>query len=89
MMIDRFGGRRWLGEVSIGGSRGGAPSARPPPPPGSQFFHFDIQNFQNVTASGVDTPHYEVHAPPSTGNPGSATGFVLISFCAIAIVKFS
>ena len=39
-------------------------------PQGSQFFHFDIQNFRNVTASGVHTPSYEVHAP-STGNPGS------------------
>ena len=27
------------------------------PPQGSQFFHFDIKNFQNVTTSGV-------HAPP-------------------------
>ena len=32
-------------------------------PQGSQFFRFDIQNFRNVTASGVHTPRYEVHAP--------------------------
>ena len=32
---------------------------------------FDIQNFRNVTSSGVHAP-YEVHAPP-TGNPRSAT----------------
>ena len=51
---------------------GGARPARPPQ--GSQFFRFDIQNFRNVTASGVHTPSYEVHAPPPpTGNPGSAT----------------
>ena len=44
----------------IGGSRG---RTRRAPPLRSQFFHFDIQNFRNVTASGVHTPSYEVHAP--------------------------
>ena len=53
--------------------------ARAPPPQGSQFFRFDIQNFWNVTASGVHTPSYEVHAPPPTGNPGSATAEVYIN----------
>ena len=43
------------------------------PPQGSRFFPFDIQNFRNVTASGVGGPCYEVNAPPHTGNPGSAT----------------
>ena len=28
-----------------------------------RFFHFDIQNVQNVTASGVHVPPYEVHNP--------------------------
>ena len=46
------------------------------PPQGSQFFHFDTQNFRNVTALGVHTPPYEVHAP-YTGNPGSATDNVV------------
>ena len=36
------------------------------PPYGSRFFHFDIQIFRNVAASGVGPP-------PPTGNPGSAT----------------
>ena len=47
----------------IGGSRGGARRARPPPY-GSRFFHFDMQNFQKVAASGVHGSPYEVHAPP-------------------------
>ena len=38
----------------------------------SRFFHFDMQNFWNVAASGVHGPPYDIHAPP-TGNPGSAT----------------
>ena len=42
-------------------------------PYGSRFFHFDIQNFRNVAASGAGAPH-EVSAP--MGNPGSATGVV-------------
>ena len=62
----------------IGGSRRGRP-ARAPPPQVSQFFRFDIQNFRNVTASGVHTPSYEVHAPP-TGNPGSATEVGVIKY---------
>ena len=52
---------------------GGPRPARAPPPYGSRFFHFDMQNFQNVAASEVHGPPYEVHAPPPTGNPGSAT----------------
>ena len=51
-----------IGPKSLADLGGGAPGARPPQ--GSQFFHFDIQNFRNVTASGVHTPSYEVHAPP-------------------------
>ena len=44
---------------------GGCARRTPPPPKGSRFFRFDIQNFRNVTASGV-------HAPPTrSGNPGS------------------
>ena len=45
-------------KMYIGGSRG----ARPPY--GSRFFHFDMQNFRNVAASGVHGSAYEVHAPP-------------------------
>ena len=56
----------------------GGRARRAPPPQGSQFFRFDIQNFRNVTASGVHTPSYEVHAPP-TGNPGSATDWYIIA----------
>ena len=37
---------------------GGVPPVRTPlpPPQGSRFFHFDIQNFRNVAASGVGAP---------------------------------
>ena len=55
--------------ADLGGAR---PVRAPPPPYGSRFFHFDMQNFRNVAASGVHGPSYEVHAPPM-GNPGSAT----------------
>ena len=34
------------------------------PPYRSRFFHFDMQNFQNVATLGVYGPPYEVHAPP-------------------------
>ena len=37
--------------------------ARRAPPYGSRFFHFDMQNFQNLAALGVHGPHYEVHTP--------------------------
>ena len=57
---------------SIGGSRGGVPGARPHKGPDS--FVFDIQNFRNVTVSGVYAP---LRGPrPPTGNPGSATAFI-------------
>ena len=46
---------------SSGGSRGRRQRA---PPYRSKFFHFDIQIFQNIAASGVGTPLYEVGAPP-------------------------
>ena len=49
---------------------GGCPAH--PTPQGPRFFRFHIQNFRNVTASGVYTP-LRGPAPP-TGNPGSATG---------------
>ena len=46
------------------------------PTKGSRFFRSDIQNFENVTASGVHTP---LRGPrPPTGNPGSATVLHLI-----------
>ena len=32
-------------------------------PQGSRFFHFDIQIFRNVAASGVGAPSYEVGTP--------------------------
>ena len=44
---------QWL---LISGSKGTCPVHRPPPQ-GSRFFHFDRQNFQNVTTSGVNLPH--------------------------------
>ena len=51
------------------------PGARHSPPPhkGSRFFHFDKQNFWNVTALGVHAPLLWGPRPP-TGNPESATG---------------
>ena len=57
--------------ISLADLGGGARPARAPPY-GSRFFHFDMQNFRNVAASGVHSLPYEVHAPP-TGNPGSTT----------------
>ena len=42
---------------------GGVPGSRPLPPQGTRLFHFDIQNFRNITASGVNAPPYEVDAP--------------------------
>ena len=58
----------------IGGSSWRVRRTHPssPPPQGSRFFHFDIQNFWNVTASGVGAPPLRGRHPP-TGNPGSAT----------------
>ena len=60
---------------------GGVPGARPQ---GSRFFRFDIQNFRNVTASGV-------HAPPPTGNPGSALNliplFIFKAICSRCEIK--
>ena len=54
---------------SIDGYRGRA--WRTPTPQGSRFFRFDIQIFQNVSASGVHAPL--TRSTPPTGNPGSAT----------------
>ena len=48
-------------EISIGGSTL-ADARRTPSPEGSRFFRFNIQNFRNVTASGV-------HAPPTRSTP--------------------
>ena len=59
------------------------------PPPGSRFLRFDIQNFRNITASGVSAPSYEVDGPP-TGNPGSATAIactLLLLACKILRVN--
>ena len=66
----------------IGGSRGGAPGARPPY--GSRFFCFDMQNFRNVATSGVPRPPVRGPRPPPTGNSGSATA---IYFDIITIVS--
>ena len=53
---------------SIGGSRGRARrTTRPLPPKGPDSSVFDIQNFRNVTASGVDPP-YEVDRYQNTAN---------------------
>ena len=41
---------------------GGVPGARPPK--GSGFFRFYIQNFQNVTASGVQAPPPRARSTP-------------------------
>ena len=49
---------------------------RAPPPQGSRFFHVDIQNFRNVTASLVGAHTIRSWRPhPLSGNPGSATAF--------------
>ena len=56
------------GNTPSGRSRG-VPLAHAPH--GSRFFHFDIQIFQNVAASGVGAPLRGQHPP--MGNPGSAT----------------
>ena len=42
---------------------GGAPPARAPPH-GSRFFHFDIQIFRNIAASGVGAPPTRSAPPP-------------------------
>ena len=60
---------------------GGVPCARPQ---GSRFFCLDIQNFWNVTVSGVNAPLWG--RPPPTGNPGSDTVSYL---CTRHIVHFS
>ena len=36
-------------------------------PKGSRFFHFDIQNFQNITVSGVNAPLTPTRLAPPTG----------------------
>ena len=53
----------------IGRFRGVHPAHAPPY--GSRFFHFDMQNFQNIATSGVYGPLRSPHPP--MGNPGSAT----------------
>ena len=58
----------------IGGSRGGAPGARPPPT-GPNSFILTCKIFETQPPRGSMAPPYEVHAPP-TGNPGSATAGV-------------
>ena len=65
----------WLPKFSnicIGGST--LVDARRTPPQGSRFFRFDIQNFRNVTASGVHAPPMR-STPPLRGNPGSRHWF--------------
>ena len=58
----------WQLHLYIGGSKGGRA------PQGSRFFRFDIQNFRNVTASGVHAP---LRGPrPPTGNPGMGTAVI-------------
>ena len=52
----------YLGRLTLADLGGRA--RRAPPPYGSRFFRFDMQNFQNVAASGVHGPLYEVHTPP-------------------------
>ena len=59
---------------------GGAASMCPPPPPNRiQFFRFHICFGQKVPMSEVGTPQMAWRPPPQTGNPGSATGFVVVA----------
>ena len=46
----------------IGGSRGCADT----PPQGPRLFQFNVQNFRNVSASGVGAPLREILDPPPT-----------------------
>ena len=63
--------------TSIGGSRGGVPSAHPQ---GSRFFRFDVQIFLNVTASEVHAlPTRSTPPPPLRENSRSATDLVHLS----------
>ena len=64
----------WSPLPFIGRSRGGRAWH---PPQGSKFFRFDIQNFQNITASGVHAPPVRGPRPPM-GNPGSATAIYIV-----------
>ena len=48
----------------IGGSSGGRGSARRTAPQWSRFFPFNIQNFRNVTISGVNVPLRGRRPPP-------------------------
>ena len=59
--IQIWGGLTQLLILCIGGSRGRAQCM---PPYGSRFFHFDIQNFWNVTALGFHTPPTRSMPPP-------------------------
>ena len=43
--------------ANLGGMPGTCPHQ------GSRFFHFDIQNFRNITTSGIHDPPCEVHIP--------------------------
>ena len=49
---------------------GGVPSAHPPKGPDSFVLTYKI--FETLPPQ-ESMPPYEVHAPPPTGNPGSAT----------------
>ena len=54
----------------------------PPSPKGSRFFHLNIQNFRNITPSGVgaptrSTPLREILDPPLMGP-------IILSFCYFA-----
>ena len=62
----------------------GACLAHALPPKGSRFFHFDIQNFQNLTALGVNSPLWGWFPP--MGNFGSATDYEHISMIFIYII---
>ena len=55
---------KWVTQRPLPGIIGGSTLAdgRRTPPQGSRFFRFDMQNFQNVTASGA-------HAPPTRSTP--------------------
>ena len=64
---------------------GGGGRARRMPPYGTKFFHFHIHFWQKVPMSEVHTPLTGPHPP--TGNPGSATDQVSLSWTKSLVVS--